>query len=420
MGIANRCFSSKINILLTCMMLLISQYVFSQETMDLESSCPPKTLFELFKKKDSLLVVKPVKNSFFLVIPIIGSQPATGFMYGAVAQYTFKGKGINDKYSLANLGVVYTAKKQLMINVKNNILLKGNSWYLSGDYRFYIFTQANYGLGTGIIPSHDKDFSIESIAEPMDYNYLKFHQTVSYEVKDNFYIGGGINVDWYSDINDKLLDPENGIYTHHYNYSKKYDFNDKEYFMNGFSANVTFDSRDNQVNAKRGWFANLNYRMNPKIFDNQHWSNILYAEYRNFIPVSKKNENFTLALWAYGQFITRGRVPYLSLPAIGWDQRSRSGEGYTQGLFRGPNLIYFSTEFRFPITCNQLLGGTVFTNFVTASNKDENIHLFRYIQPAIGVGLRIMIDKATRTNLIADYAKGRHSDGFYLNAGETF
>jgi hypothetical protein len=42
------------------------------------------------------------------------------------------------------------------------------------------------------------------------------------------------------------------------------------------------------------------------------------------------------------------------------------------------------------------------------------------MQPAVGVGLRILIDKATRTNLVMNYAWGRHSKAFYLNAGETF
>lgn len=186
------------------------------------------------------------------------------------------------------------------------------------------------------------------------------------------------------------------------------------------SLNLVYDSRDNQVNSTRGWFANINYRFNPVLFHNQEYSNVLYAEYRHFIPLSSKNERYILALWAYGQFITRGKVPYLNLPAIGWDQRSRSGEGYTQELFRGNGLIYLSTEFRFPITCDQMISGTVFTNFVTASNVDNNISLFKSVQPAAGLGLRILIDKKTRTNLIVDYAWGNNSKGFYLNAGETF
>jgi outer membrane protein assembly factor BamA len=391
----------------------------AQEKKDSIKYCPPKTLFEIFKKKDSLLVVKPVKNSFFLIIPVIGSSPATGFMFGGVAQYTFKGTGVKDKYSIVNLGVTYTAKKQLLINVKNNVLLRRNEIFLSGDYRFYIFSQSNYGLGTGIIPQDLSGFSIDSIAQPMDYNYFKFHQSVSFEVSDHFYLGGGVNIDWYSSIVDKDLDVANGQLTYHYNYNKKYGYDPSEYFVNGFSLNLVYDSRDNQVNAKKGWFANVNYRINPEIFNYQDHSNVLYTEFRKFIPLSK-NEKFILAFWAYGQFVTKGTVPYLNLPALGWDQRSRSGEGYTQGLFRGFNLAYFSTEFRFPITCNQVLGGTVFANFTSTDNRDQDIRLFDYIQPAAGIGLRILIDKASRTNLVVDYAKGRDSKGFYLNAGETF
>lgn len=402
------------------MILLMCFSMTAQDTIDKKPDCTSKTLFELIKKKDSVLVVKPVKNSFFLIIPVIGSQPATGFVFGGVAQYTFKGKEENAKYSIVNLGVTYTTKNQVLINMKNSVLLNNNRVFLNGDYRLYLFSQPNYGLGTSIIPPGQDDFEIDSIAQPMDYNYFKFHQTASWLVRENLYIGAGINIDWYSNIHDEQLDVVNGQYTYHYNYNQKYGFSGKEYFLNGVSFNITYDSRDNQINARSGWFANINYRINPEIFNSQDNSNVLYAEYRNFIPVAKKNDRYILAFWTYGQFVVRGKVPYLNLPAIGWDQRSRSGEGYTQGLFRGFSMVYLSTEFRFPITCNELLSGTVFTNFVTTSNSDENISLFQYIQPAVGVGLRILIDKASRTNLVADYAKGRNSKGFYLNAGETF
>jgi outer membrane protein assembly factor BamA len=404
--------------LILLLVLMLPFGITAQDNVETEKDCAPKTLFELFKKKDSIIVVKPVKNSFFLVIPVIGSQPATGFMFGAVAQYTFKGPRAEDKYSLVNLGVTYTAKKQLLINMKNNLLLKNNKIFMSGDYRYYIFSQSNWGLGTDIIPKDIDDFSIDSLEQPMDYNYFKFHQTVSFEVRDHLYVGAGINIDWYSSIVDKELDVANGQFTYHYNYSQKYGFDPNQYFVNGFSFNMVYDSRDNQVNARKGWFANLNYRFNADIFNEQDVSHVMYTEFRKFIPF--KNEKYVLAFWAYGQFVVKGQVPYLNLPAIGWDQRSRSGEGYTQGLFRGYNLAYFSTEFRFPITCNQMVGGTVFANMISAGNKEADIRLFEHIQPAIGVGLRILIDKASRTNLILDIARGRDSKGFYLNAGETF
>lgn len=396
--------------------------VLAQKANDSLKYCPEKSLPELFKKKDSLLVLKPVKNSFFLIIPIIGSQPATGFSYGAVSQYTFKGKKLDDKYSSINLGATYTEKKQLLINVKNSVMLKSNKIFLSGDWRFYIFSQANYGLGSDIIPrlSEDKDFDLNALKEPMDYNYLKFHQTASWEFKNNYYAGAGVHLDWYTTITDNNLDIANGQLTNHYSYSKKYDFDASEYFVNGVSLNILYDSRDNQINTNSGMFANINYRFNPAISTNQYASNVLFMEYRYFLPLSKYNKQHVFCVWATGQFVTSGTVPYLNLPSIGWDQRSRSGKGYVQGLLRGQRLIYLETEYRFPISCNNLISGTAFGNLTSASDKDRDIKLFQYFQPAVGVGLRILIDKATRTNLIMNYALGRHSKAFYLNAGETF
>lgn len=406
-------------------LLLVVMTQFSakaQTAIDSSKYCPEKSLPELFKKKDSVLVLKPVKNSFFLIIPIIGSQPATGFSCGFVTQYTFKGKLPEDKYSSANMGVTYTEKKQLLINVKNSAMMNHNKIFLSGDWRFYIFSQANFGLGTDIIPSRkaDTDFDLEDLKEPMDYNYLKFHQTASWEIKNNYYVGAGVHLDWYTDILDHTLDVATGQFTNHYNYSKKYGYNENEYYVNGLSLNLLYDSRDNQINTNNGMFANINYRFNPAFNENQHASNVLFMEYRYFVPLSMLNKQHVFSIWATGQFVTAGNVPYLNLPSIGWDQRSRSGKGYVQGLFRGQKIIYFETEYRFPIKCNNLISGTVFGNLTSASDKDQNVRLFQYVQPAVGVGLRILIDKATRTNLVMNYAWGRHSKAFYLNAGESF
>lgn len=404
------------------LIIFLHYSVIAQKANDSLKQCPEKSLPELFKKKDSIHILKPIKNSFFLIIPIIGSQPATGFSYGAVAQYTFKGKTADDKYSSINLGATHTEKKQLLINVKNSVMLKSNKIFLSGDWRFYIFSQANYGLGSDIIPrrSEDKDFDLNTLKEPMDYNYLKFHQTASWEFKDNYYVGGGVHLDWYTTITDNTLDITNGQLTNHYNYSKKYDFDENEYFVNGVSLNLLYDTRDNQINTNRGMFANINYRFNPALSKNQYASTILFMEYRYFMPLSKYNKQHVFCIWATGQFVTSGTVPYLNLPSIGWDQRSRSGKGYVQGLLRGQKLVYLETEYRFPISCNNLISGTVFGNLTSASDKDRDIHIFQYFQPAVGVGLRVLIDKATRTNLVMNYAWGRHSKAFYLNAGETF
>jgi hypothetical protein len=56
-----------------------------------------------------------------------------------------------------------------------------------------------------------------------------------------------------------------------------------------------------------------------------------------------------------------------------------------------------------------------------ASSKDNNIDLFQYIEPAVGIGLRLMIQKKARTNLAIAYGWGPNGAGaLYLNLNEYF
>ena len=119
--------------------------------------------------------------------------------------------------------------------------------------------------------------------------------------------------------------------------------------------------------------------------------------------------------------VLTGNMPYLTLPTLGGDQRSRSGRGYVNGRFRGNHMVYGEVEYRFPIwPCSNIIGGVLFVNATTTSSTRQNIALFQYIRPSIGIGLRIMINKYFRTNINLDYAIGVHSKGFYFSGQETF
>lgn len=115
----------------------------------------------------------------------------------------------------------------------------------------------------------------------------------------------------------------------------------------------------------------------------------------------------------------------MGLPAIGWDQMGRSGRAFPQGRWRGDNLYYVEVEYRTPLPILKkkpdLLGAVVFANMTTASSEDNNISLFQYLEPAAGLGLRVMLSKKTRTNLTLDYGWGPNGAGaLYLNLNEYF
>jgi hypothetical protein len=414
-------FEAKI-ICLFLFFLLCSHQTFAQDdNKEYEKKRPLRSIVDLFTKADTLTIKIPKSKTKLIAFPTLGYQPANGFTFGFIGQYSFKKKEEN-KISLLSGGASYSTQKQILTYLKNNMYLKDDRYFFSGDFRYYVFSQSNFGLGTDIVPwgTEFKDFNYSSIEQPMNYNYFKLHETISYTIYPLFLIGAGIHLDTYSNIKDKLLDVPNGKYTYHYLYSKKNGFSDKNYSVNGISLNLIYDSRDNLINTNRGLYLNMNYRFNPQTSINKRESSTLLLETRYFIPISKINKQHVLGFWAYGQFLVSGRLPYLNLPAIGWDQNSRSGKGYTQGLFRGTNLMFFEGEYRFPITKNQMISGTVFSNFTTASDADKNLSLFESIQPAVGVGLRVLLDKNTLTNFIVNFGVGRDSQTFYFNDGEGF
>jgi len=126
--------------------------------------------------------------------------------------------------------------------------------------------------------------------------------------------------------------------------------------------------------------------------------------------------------------VTSGRLPYLALPSIGWDFSNRSGRGYVQGRFRGDAELYAEAEWRFRLTQNGFLGGTVFANASTFARPAVNVagysepreELFSTVRPAGGVGLRFMMNREARNAVTLDFAAGQDSFGIYFGAGEVF
>jgi hypothetical protein len=404
-----------------------------QDSVPVKPDCEQKDLKDLIGKnpvKDTTQVVKK-KNYSILVIPVLTSSPATGFQYGLAGQMVFKGKSPESRSSLISANALYTTKKQSIFFVKNNVYLKNNKIFLSGDWKLLLFSQPTYGLGTnapeGAIKSHFSangfDVSDDSLAQPMKYNYVKLHQTASFEVAQNIYVGGGVHLDNYYNIEDLRLDTlsETKRYTTHYTYSIYHGFDPAEYLVSGLSANFVYDSRDNLVNAYKGLFANLNFWLNPKFLGSDKESSIAMLDVRYFKPVSSRNPRNVLAFWLYGNVAVSGTVPYMLLPASGYDQKNQTFRGYAQGRFRGQEFLYGETEYRFSISpCSKILGGVVFASVGTTSNRDLDIKVFQYMKPAMGVGLRIMVEKNSRTNLQIDYAVGYKSTGLYFGACEAF
>jgi outer membrane protein assembly factor BamA len=364
------------------------------------------------------------------LLPVIGYGPANGFVIGgAVSATRFLGDANTTRLSSALLNATVTTKKQVLLNLRSDLYLNGNKWYIPGDVRLLFFAQPTYGLGIYGLHSSPEYFNIGGInvsrniqEQPMRFNYIRIFETVVREVIKHWYVGLGINIDDHFNIQDQALklDTPDLFVTSHYIYSKKYGFDTAHYSNNGLSLQIISDSRDNSVNPYTGFYANLNFRVNGQYLGGSQNSTMFYYELRDYISLDRSRPRHLLSFWSWGQFVTSGRAPYLALPSITWDTYNRSGRGYIQGRLRGDKMVYGETEWRFPITRNDLLGGVAFINVTTASNPITGQDLFAALAPGYGVGIRIMMNKRDRTNICVDYGRGIGSSGIYFNIRETF
>jgi outer membrane protein assembly factor BamA len=259
----------------------------------------------------------------------------------------------------------------------------------------------------------------------MAFNNFRFYQTIQKRLKKtNFYYGLGYHLDIAWAIDDKQLDldAQPPVITFHHDYQTRNNISTEKYTLSGVSANATFDSRDNVINPYTGQFAFLSFRMLPEFLGSTSGASQLWLEYRNYFNLNKNRPRNLLAVWTYGWFQTSGNTPYLYLPAVGWDMFARSGRPYTQGRFRGEDVIYGEAEWRFPLQkTKDKWGAVIFVNSTTASNRNEDIGVFNYLQFGYGAGLRFMLNEKNRANLGLDYGFGAHgAQGIFLNLNEYF
>ena len=388
-------------------------------------ACKDKDIQDFFKKKDA----EPAKEKdhVIMMMPVVYYNPTNGIAFGlgGLLGKVF-GPKETTKVSSATTNVVFTTKKQFLAFFKPTVYTKNDKFFLHGDYRVYLYKNPTWGLGTNAPNTKAKGYQVhwlgKSSSDPIDayqmsYRYYKFHQTVNRRIIENTFVGIGYHFDMFGNIEEES---PNQI-TPHLAYSKFKGFDPTKYVTSGLSVNFIYDSRDNMINPYKGVYFNANYRINQEWLGSSKNSSQLNLEFRGYVSLSKKHPRHLIGFWAIGNFVTSGAVPYLSLSAIGEDEKSNSGRGYIAGRYRGEDLMYLESEYRFPITtCSNLVGGVIFVNASTASNKTRGVYLFDYIQPGVGAGIRVMFNKQYRTNISVDMGAGNNSHGLYFSGGETF
>ncbi|MFZ1495784.1 MAG: BamA/TamA family outer membrane protein, partial [Saprospiraceae bacterium] len=426
----------KIKLFTLCFLSIIYTMGHAQEIEPAQKELTKKEKRKLKKEEP------PHKGSvYFTPLPVISANPSFGFMYGvATSTSWYWGDPSTTNISSMFAGVTLTTKGQTLITAKATAFSENNDYKVDMDLRYLKSSQATYGLGSGplqnrlayqgfdLIHFNNQNAFSKPIdgAQLLEFNWARTYLTVTKKIKSGVYAGIGYHLDAISNFKDNLLDTVSlpPVITSFYAYNTKYGFSQLKNTLSGISLNGIYDTRDNVNATYKGRFAQLTYRINPEFLGSDQNSTSLWAEYRDYFDLTKDHKNM-LAVWAFGSFQTSGNLPYMNLPGVGYDQYSSSGRGYTQGSIKGQSLTYTEIEYRRKLFGNEKnpdkWGIAVFANATTASNKDADIKLFKYIDPAFGVGIRYMVNPKSRTTLCLDYAIGsRKSSGIYLGLNEFF
>ena len=374
-------------------------------------------IFHPSRKPDSLK-----KRSGITIIPNVASNPSIGSQIGIKAVAGRKlGNDPTTLLSVAATSASITTKGIIYFYINHNVFTPGNRWNFQGNLVAAKTVTPDFGLGIGQGATGSEADQVLSNPGRKGYAlnslFFNFREKVYKEVKQNLFVGAGVSFDVRRNIEDRISTTNLTPYNI---YNERYGFDGGGYSANGLLFNVQYTTRDNQNRAYKGIYADAGFRVNQEWMGSTKNAVQFTTDFRKYFSLSNRNPEHVIAFWNWGSYLLSGALPYLELPGTAKDPGFRSGRGYTVGYFKGTQYNYSEAEYRFPITRNKFISGVAFFNLQTA-NDELGTKLFEQWQPGYGGGLRVLFNKATRTNLCLDYAFGRYgARGFFLGLNEAF
>jgi len=368
-------------------------------------------LWRVVRHRDAAVLAPSTSDRFFVVAPSIGSKPSTGLNGGLSGNMAFfRGDRQTTHISSISGGFKVSQKKQTLGGLKLAMFTRDDRWFVQADGRFQLTSQNLYGLGSD---------TLAASAENAKYTYRRLYETVYRQVQPRLFVGFGLNVSDHSNVrpNDSAVATwDQSAYAA---YNRTHGFAMDGQTSSGTSVGLLFDTRDNAINAERGALVSTTYRT---FFDGFLGGDASWQELSLDLRTYKRltaSARQKLAFWFVGDFVTGGTAPYLDLPATAGNDRS--ARGYGEGRYRGERLVYGEVEYRGALTRSGLLGFVAFLNTTTVDNRETGEKLFDSVAPGAGLGLRVLLNKRSRTNLCTDYGWGKQgSRGFYLGIQEAF
>ncbi len=337
----------------------------------------------------------------FMALPTVAYQPETNWAFGVAGVYYYKFPEA-EKTSDLSFDVAYSLNNQWNANLLSTM-------YFAADTRWMLYTKVgfkrypDYFYGIGNTNEH-------RLATRLAYTSDNVCVTLQPQryVSKYWLVGAHVDFRWERPSVGVDLDsvaqicPISGL--------------DKEFFMLGLGAVVSYDSRDEQFYPHRGlFFKAVGHYYEPYLGSSYRMGKV-FAELRHFVPLYKD----LIFAWQFSTDWAFGKEkPFQYLPTLGGQDLAR---GVRYGSWRDDVMMNLQAELRIPIW--RFIKASVFASVGDVYNLSD----WNWAVPKVGygAGLRVAITKA-RVNVRFDVARNNLNnswtqDGwsFYLTVKEAF
>jgi outer membrane protein assembly factor BamA len=173
---------------------------------------------------------------------------------------------------------------------------------------------------------------------------------------------------------------------------------------------ASLDQRDDPYYPKSGSLNEINWTSFPGFLGNEFESNKIEIALNKYIPIRKQQDVIAVRLYSG-----------IGIGDLSFEQQFIVGQedirGYSQGKFRGDNMVTAQGEYRWNF--HKRLSAVGFFGLATvygSFNEQDNGRIL----PGIGTGIRYNIFPKYHMNAGIDIAKGKDDWGLYFRIGEAF
>jgi len=339
---------------------------------------------------DTIEVIKRVQ---VLGLPVVFYTPESSFGGGGGIQFFFPNQRSEYNKRITNIfsTVIYTANKQLSINILPQVYLFDGKMFLDGDFLYKIYPNSFWGVGSDMPESNLEKYNMETFSVrlallnriPPSLNFGFKYQYENHKMLE--VVEGGI-------MDTAMIAGSDGAIT------------------SGLSFVLNYDDRDNVYSPVNGNYLIFEGGFSSRTFGATHAYNKYLFDLRKYVPVAGKH---TIALQVY-LHASSGNVPFQSMAWLGGPERNR---GYFKGRYMNNNYLLFQADTRWRI--HRRVHVNAFASLGQIAGKTEA--LFEHPKFSGGVGLRYKLLKSNPTLIRVDFGVNQYGgSGIYFGVNEAF